>query len=212
MYCRVCGKKINDDSAFCYACGNKVENVAEQQPQMQVQYQQQPQVQPQYQIPVQPQVNVPETNYNYVAPGQQNYTAYNQADAQATDYSYITGNSVAVQQNYNGYNQMNYAPIPTVPQEEVAKLETSTFILGLISIILSESVGVASIILGAIAGSKAKKLTRLGCPIKGKAKVGKILGKIGLILGIVMTVFWVLYIALILFGVLSVDSGCVFNI
>lgn len=213
MYCRVCGTKINDDSAFCYSCGNKVENIATPQPQ--VQYQPQPQIQVQPQV--QPQVNAPQTNYNYAATNQQNYNGYNQINPQNTDYSYVTGTVGANQQNYNGYNQVNYELIPVVPQDKVDKLENKIFVLGLISVIIAETGAgsIVGIILGALAGKNAKRLKRLGCPIKGKAKAGEILGKVGLILSIVMTVFWVLYFGMMLLallGVYTMEGGGGFNI
>ncbi len=48
--------------------------------------------------------------------------------------------------------------------------------------------GIPGIILGAIARKKAKAWVAEGYPLTGAAKVGSILGLIGLIIGIVMTV------------------------
>ena len=59
------------------------------------------------------------------------------------------------------------------------------------------------ILFGAMTKKKVKNYLNQGYELTGKPLVGKILGKIGLILGIALSVFWVLYFAYFVFlGVL----------
>lgn len=55
------------------------------------------------------------------------------------------------------------------------------------------------IIFGVMTKKKVKAYLEQGYELTGKPLVGKILAKIGTILGIVGTVFWVLYLAYIVF-------------
>ena len=59
------------------------------------------------------------------------------------------------------------------------------------------------IIFGAIAKSKLSAFVAQGGEVAGKAKVGKILGKIGLIVGIVMTAICVLVVFISIIAALS---------
>ena len=69
---------------------------------------------------------------------------------------------------------------------------TKTMVFGIIAIALCET-GIGGIIFGAIALSEAKKYAAAhDGVVSGKAKVGKILGTVGLIVGIVMTVVWII--------------------
>lgn len=63
------------------------------------------------------------------------------------------------------------------------------------------------IIFSAIALNKAKAFQAANGALYGKAKVGKILATVGLILGIVMTVFAVIYLLLIIVGVIGAASS-----
>lgn len=84
---------------------------------------------------------------------------------------------------------------------------TSILVLGILALAFSE-LGIPGIILGAIAKKKAGLFMAENGILYGKAKVGRILGKIGFIVGIVMTVFWVLYIGII--GTL-IGSACAYS-
>ncbi len=54
---------------------------------------------------------------------------------------------------------------------------------------------IVGIVFGCLAGSAAKRFMNAnGGQLFGQAKIGRILGKVGLILGIVMTVFFVIFI------------------
>ena len=75
--------------------------------------------------------------------------------------------------------------------------QPNLLVLGILAVVLAE-LGIPGIILGAIGRSKGKKFVQAGGTLTGAAKVGYILSLVGLILGIVMTVFWVIYLIVII--------------
>lgn len=88
---------------------------------------------------------------------------------------------------------------PVVEHVEAVKVQdnsTSIMVLGILALALCE-LGIPGIILGAIAKKKANEFAKDHGMIYGKAKVGRILGNFGFIIGIVMTVFLVIYIGAI---------------
>ena len=80
---------------------------------------------------------------------------------------------------------------------------TPILVLGILAIALCETV-IGGIICGILCSKKVKEYQAAGGVIAGKAKVGSILGKVGLILSIVMAVVWVIYI---LIFVIAIASG-----
>ena len=68
-------------------------------------------------------------------------------------------------------------------------------IMSIVGLALAEF-GIPGIILCAIAKGKVKKATAAGAT-GGKLKVARILSTIGMILSIVMTIFWLIYIVAI---------------
>lgn len=74
---------------------------------------------------------------------------------------------------------------------------TKVMVFGIIGLALS-GLGIPGIILSIIALKQANEFIRLNGGLFGQAKVGRILGKAGLIVSIVMTVFWVLYVILVI--------------
>lgn len=64
--------------------------------------------------------------------------------------------------------------------------QPNLLVLGILSLVFSSVVG---IILGAIGRSKGKKFVEAGGTLTGAAKVGYILSLVGIILGIVVTVY-----------------------
>ena len=69
---------------------------------------------------------------------------------------------------------------------------TSVLVMGILAVALCEF-GILGIIFGAIGLGKAKAFLLSHGILFGKAKVGRILSKVGLIVGIIMTVFWLVY-------------------
>ena len=72
---------------------------------------------------------------------------------------------------------------------------TKVMVLGIVGLALSAEpvVGIAGIVLSAMAKNAANTFEEEHGMIFGQAKVGRILGKIGFIVGIVMTIVWALY-------------------
>ena len=77
-----------------------------------------------------------------------------------------------------------------VKTEVVTPNTTPILVFGILSLCLTAILG---IIFGSIARNKAKVLALQGYPITGKAKVGQILGTIGLICGIISTIVIAIY-------------------
>ena len=104
------------------------------------------------------------------------------------------------------YNEQEVVTTEVVNEQaeaEVAKLAKSAFGKCLAAVILAwwPVASVIAIILGSIGLKAAKKATALAeannISAGGKNIAAKITGKIGLIGGIVMTVFWLFYIVII---------------
>ena len=85
-------------------------------------------------------------------------------------------------------NQQPVQPVQPVQQPN----STPILVFGILSLVFTSILG---IIFGAIAKSKAKAWVAAGNPLTGKAKVGKILGTIGLAVGIVVTVAYGIVLA-----------------
>lgn len=75
--------------------------------------------------------------------------------------------------------------------------QPNTLTLGILSLVFGSIVG---IILGSIGRKKGKEFLAQGGELTGASKVGFILSKVGVILGIISTIFIVLYIILIAVG------------
>lgn len=73
---------------------------------------------------------------------------------------------------------------------------TQVLVFGIVSLATSSTV-IVGIIFGILAMNKAKAYFAAGGEASGKVKTGKILGTVGLILSIVMVIFWIIYIAAI---------------
>ena len=79
------------------------------------------------------------------------------------------------------------------------KLSTQSLVFGILSLALTE-IGLLGVIFGAIGKSKAKAYAASCGEPSGQVKAGSIMSKIGFIVGIVMTVIWVLDIILVIAG------------
>ena len=71
--------------------------------------------------------------------------------------------------------------------------------MGILAVALC-SFGIPGIIFGAIGKNKAKAYVDYYGETTGQVKAGSIMSKIGLIIGIIMTVIWVLDIILVIAG------------
>lgn len=78
--------------------------------------------------------------------------------------------------------------------------QPNTLVLGILSLVFGSIVG---IILGSIGRKKGKEFLAQGGELTGASKVGFILSKVGVILGIISTIFIVLYIILIAAGAVA---------
>ena len=97
--------------------------------------------------------------------------------------------------------QPAYRPAPAANLPET----TPILVLGILSLVFGSIVG---IILGAIGRNKARAYVNAGGELSGKAKVGSILSKLGIIFGIIELVLIVIYV--IVFGAMiagGVSSG-----
>lgn len=98
------------------------------------------------------------------------------------------------------------APVvaPARPQEdpELNELAKSTMIMGIIGLALSE-LGLPGLIVSNIAMKKAAEFESKAGGLFGKAKVGRRLAKPGKIVGLIMTIFWAVYIFFLIVTILS---------
>ncbi|MBQ3080905.1 MAG: hypothetical protein IJC49_00450 [Clostridia bacterium] len=105
--------------------------------------------------------------------------------------------------NYNNYNNYNPQPQKQPAFPQVVALANSAFSKGLAAAIMCSFpiASIVAIILGFSAKSTSAQASALAaqynCEFPGKGVAGKILGLIGGIAGIVMTVVWFFYIILI---------------
>ncbi len=108
------------------------------------------------------------------------------------------GNALPTQNPYGQPQQNTYAqPQPYGYQQAPVMTSvspTSVLVMGIIAIALAWEpfVSIAGIVLGAIAMSKANRYYAEGGLQSGQVKTGKILGTIGMIGGIVMTVIYLI--------------------
>ena len=85
---------------------------------------------------------------------------------------------------------------------EAAALSTPILIFGILGLSFAciPYVNFLGIIFSAIAKGKVKQFLELGGVLSGKAKVGNILAKVGLIVGIVLTAIFAIIITVAIFG------------
>ena len=66
---------------------------------------------------------------------------------------------------------------------------------------------IVGIILGGINNGAVKKYLAAGGVHTGKVKAASITSKIGLIAGIIMTIFYIIYFAILIIGIVAIQSG-----
>lgn len=108
---------------------------------------------------------------------------------------------VPVAQPQPNYGGGYAAPVAAAPATNSG---IGLLILGIVSVVLAFDVTLGAIICGAIGCSMAKKLKGPdGSYPTGKAKVGAILSKIGLIAGIVTTIIAIIWCVIIIVGIVA---------
>ena len=100
--------------------------------------------------------------------------------------------------------QPAYRPAPAANLPET----TPILVLGILSLVFGSIVG---IILGAIGRNKARAYVNAGGELSGKAKVGSILSKLGIIFGIIELVFIAIYVIIFVAMIAGGVSSGAFN-
>lgn len=95
-----------------------------------------------------------------------------------------------------------YTPYQPAVNNDPALNATPILITGILALALSWS-GIGGLICAIICMSKVKKYQAAGGVISGKAKVGKILGTVGLIFSIIYIVVWAIYAIAFVIGVIG---------
>ena len=78
-------------------------------------------------------------------------------------------------------------PVYTAPAAQPAALDKNTLILSIVGLVLT-SLGIVGLIISIIAKGKVKKLPQ---PLTGGNKVAGILSTLGIVFGIIMTIYYV---------------------
>ena len=100
------------------------------------------------------------------------------------------------------------APVKEQTDPELNSMATNTLILGIVGLALSE-MGLPGWIVSSIGLKKAAEFERKAGKLYGKAKTGRLLAKIGKIVGIVMTIYLVMFF-IAYFGLLIVGLSSAF--
>lgn len=225
MICKQCGNTLDVNDKVCAVCGAQVdiqtmpldEQPSEQNPYfvnppaeaqpVQPQYVQPQPVQPQYAQPVQPPVQQPvqpkpmRPQYESSQPVQPQYM-----QPQPVQPQYVQPQPVQPQYAQPQYGQPQYAqPQYGQPVQQAATPESQSLAKGIlgfgIAAIVCAWIPIASIlgiIFGAIAKGRAKTYDAMNYPSNGMRVTGKVLGLIGFIAGIIMTVYYSIYFIAIL--------------
>ena len=202
MNCKQCNLEIGNQR-FCPNCGtdNTVQAVPQYQPQAQYEVPVQNQnfnVQteaPSYSAPVEPTPVAPVAPVVTEVPAQPEVTA----QAYTPDYSqYMPQNAAPAQNQYstpygtqqNNYQQylpqnnpaqQNYAPAVPVAEDPGKSKATAAMIWGIVSLFFGWIPGIVALVM-------AKKYNEIGNGVNaGTAKGGKIMGIIGIVLGVLST-------------------------
>ena len=105
------------------------------------------------------------------------------------------------------------APQPVYAAQPASTIKTVTattvMVWGILGLAFSES-GLLGLIFSIIGRKKAKTFLLENGQLFGQAKVGGILSKVGLIVSIIMMVFWVIYIAVVGIFVGTVASNATY--
>ncbi len=181
MYCKHCGAKLDDNAKFCSSCGGKVD------------------------APAVSEEKVEATPVVTEAPAQTYEPVAESYEPAPNDSFFDQDNNT---ETYTpAYATTEEAPYLS-PEEEEKKnsLAKKALTFGILSIAFA-LYGVCLAFLGIIFGAKAKSYAaeykRLYGTMMGRVGVGRGLGIGGLIAGIFFTVFWALYVGIIILAVIG---------
>ena len=182
MICRHCGNEIASDAKFCGVCGAVNEATINGQPIEDTKPQNAQPVQPQYGQPAQPQYAQPaQPQYGqpaqpqYVQPAQPQYTQPVQTQyAQPAQYG------------------ASYNPAPDPVASGYAGRALGFGITSLCCCWLPFFFSIIGIVFGALAIKQSSNYSRVASVVSGRARTGRILGIIGLVISIIVTAFWIL--------------------
>ena len=174
MICRYCGNEMEPDAKFCGVCGAVNEATINGQPIEDTK--------PQYAQPTQSQYGQP-VQSQYGQPAQPQY-------GQSVQSQY--GQPVQPQYGQPVQPQYGQPAQPQYGQYTQDQLASSVLKFGILGLVFSMLIPLLGIIFSSIAMSKAKNYA-LNYPLEGKAKTGRILGIVGLILSIVTMVITFFY-------------------
>ena len=105
--------------------------------------------------------------------------------------------------NKNQGTQSGYSAAPTM-SPEVKSVSVAALIWGIVAVVVCQLP--LGFIFGIIGQRKAREAAEMGIE-NGMVKAGRIMSKIGLIVGIVLTAFWILYILFIVGMLATVAVG-----
>ena len=184
MYCSNCKIHLSDEVKFCPYCGMPTA------PELDLPYENEasaPAADPQQ--PLDPILDMPQ-------PTAPMYTPVPEA---APELPAVYGSP--------GYDPYGYPERPVIPQTVIDPI----FTWGLLGTIFAFNITILGIIFSAIARKKSTECLNLYGYLPGKAKAGRILSTVGLIGGIVMTVFVALIIVLYAVIIFAAFSSGAFN-
>ena len=189
MICPTCGAEVPENIKFCPACGNRIQTESGTPDPNPVSSE------PISQDPFAGVIQEPDFRDPFAAQEQKPAAPVN------VQPSYETP-------SYQGVYQMPAPSAAVRSDADEASASKSILILGIIGLALSAFpflISIGGIIVSAIGRGKVKNYVLRFGEVHGKAKVGAILSKVGLILSIIMTVCWA--IILIAVGILIADGS-----
>ena len=214
MVCKHCGNEIEADAKFCGTCGTAVETTISEQPIEDTQPQNEQPVQSQYDQPAQPQYGQP-TQPQYSQPvqpqyGQPTQPQYGQPVPPQYEQPMQPQYGQPVQPQYGQpmqpqygqpmqpqYGQpaqygASYQPAPDPVASGYAGRALGFGITSLCCCWLPVFFSIIGIVFGALAIKQSSNYARVASVASARAKTGKVLGIIGLVISIIVTVFWTL--------------------
>ena len=190
MVCKHCGNEIEADAKFCGTCGTAVETTISEQPIEDTQPQNEQPVQSQYDQPAQPQYGQ-SAQPQYSQPAQPQYGQPTQPQyGQPVPPQY--GQPMQPQYGQPAQYGASYQPAPDPVASGYAGRALGFGITSLCCCWLPVFFSIIGIVFGALAIKQSSNYARVASVASARAKTGKVLGIIGLVISIIVTVFWTL--------------------